>query len=86
MPSDTIYNHETVLLDGEVFDACEFRDCRMIYAGGEPPTFSKCRFDGCDWRFDEAAAHTLTYLKTLWSAGQKATVQGLIKEVTGVAR
>jgi len=86
MPSDTIYNHETVLLDGEMFDACEFRDCRMIYAGGEPPTFSKCRFDGCDWRFDEAAAHTLTYLKTLWSAGQKATVQGLIKEVTGVAR
>ena len=86
MPSDTIYNHETVLMDGEVFDACEFRDCRMVYAGGEPPSFSKCRFDGCDWRFDEAAAHTLTYLKTLWSAGQKATVQGLIKEVTGVAR
>jgi len=86
MPSDTIYNHETVLLDGEVFDACEFRDCRMVFAGGEPPSFSKCRFDGCDWRFDEAAAHTLTYLKTLWSAGQKATVQGLIKEVTGVAR
>ena len=86
MPSDTRYNHETVLLDGEMFDACEFRDCRMIYAGGEPPTFSKCRFDGCDWRLDEAAGHTMAYLKTLWSVGQKATVQGLIKEVTGVAR
>jgi hypothetical protein len=86
MPSDTIYNHETVLLDGETFDACEFRDCRMVYAGGEPPVFAQCRFDNCDWRFDEVAGNTLTYLKTLWTVGQKATVQGLIKEVTGVAR
>jgi len=86
MASDTIYNHETVLLDGETFDSCEFRDCRMVYSGGEPPTFNSCRFDGCDWRFDEAAGRTLAYLKTVWSVGQKGTVQGLIKEVTGVTR
>lgn len=86
MPSDTVYNHESVLLDGETFDACEFRDCRMIYAGGEPPTFSGCRFDGCDWRFDEAAGRTLAYLKVVWAAGQKATVQGLIKDITGAVR
>ena len=78
MPSDTVYNHESVLLDGET--------CRMIYAGGESPTFSGCRFDGCDWRFDEAAGRTLAYLKVVWAAGQKATVQGLIKDITGAVR
>ena len=86
MPSDTIFNHETVLLDGEAFEACEFRDCRMVYAGGAPPSFKSCRFDACDWRFDEAAGRTLAYLKVIWNVGQKATVQGLIKEVTGVTR
>ena len=57
MPSGVIYNHETVPLDGETFSACEFRDSRLVYAGGEPPTFTDCRFDGCEWKYDEAAAH-----------------------------
>ena len=85
MPQATNFSLETVALDGETFSDCEFRDCRLVYAGGEPPTFSQCRFDACDWKFDEAAGRTLAYLKLVWSVGQKATVQGLIKEVT-VAR
>ena len=32
MPSDTIYNHETVALDGEIFSDCEFRDSRLAPA------------------------------------------------------
>ena len=45
MQTATIYNHETVQLDGEVFSDCEFRGCRLIYRGGEPPKFVSCRFD-----------------------------------------
>lgn len=86
MPSDTIYNHETVVLDGESFADCEFRDCRLIYSGGETPSFKNCKFVDCDWRMDEAAAHTLAYLKVIWNAGQKAKVQAVIKDITGVAR
>jgi hypothetical protein len=85
MPSGVNYNHETVELDGEVFSNCEFRACRLLYAGGEPPVFDDCRFDACEWRFDGAAANTLAHLKVVWNAGGKAPVQAMIKEIT-VAR
>ena len=86
MPSDTIYNHETVALDGEIFSDCEFRDSRLVYAGGAPPTFDNCRFDGVEWKFDDAAARTLAHMKVVWAAGGKSTVQGLIKEITGAVK
>jgi hypothetical protein len=82
MQTATIFNHETVVLDGEAFADCEFRDCRMVYSGGKPPMFDSCRFDNCDWRFDDAAARTLAHLKVVWAAGGKAQVQALIKEIT----
>lgn len=86
MPSGTIYNHETVALDGETFSDCEFRDSRLVYAGGEAPSFRGCRFENCEWKFEDAAAHTLTHLKAMWAAGAKAQVQAMIKEITGAAR
>jgi hypothetical protein len=83
MPSDTVYNHETVLLDGESFSHCEFRDSRLVYSGGPPPVFSQCRFDACEWKFEGAAARTLEHLKVVWGVGGKAPVQAMIKEITG---
>jgi len=82
MPSGVIYNHETVLLDDEVFTDCEFRDCRMVYAGGGTPVFTSCSFVGCDWKYDEAAARTLAHLKLVWSVGGKQSIQALIKDIT----
>ena len=79
----TIYNHETLTLDGESFADCEFRDCRLVYGGGEPPSFRGCRFDNCEWKFEGAAARTLAHLKGVWGVGGKATVQALIKDITG---
>jgi hypothetical protein len=84
--TSVVYSHETVSLDGQVFSDCEFLKSRLIYAGGEPPIFEHCRFQDCEWRFDDAAGRTLAYLKNLWGAGEKASVQAAIKEITGVAR
>ncbi len=56
MQTATIFNHETVVLDGESFSDCTFQDCRMVYSGGELPHFDHCRFDDCDWKFEGAAA------------------------------
>jgi hypothetical protein len=86
MNNDVAYNHETVHLDGQTFSNCEFRDSRLVYAGGEPPTFVNCRFDNCDWRFEDGAANTLAHLKAMWSAGAKSVVQAMIKEITGASR
>ena len=86
MPTATIFSHETVALDGERFSKCEFRDCRMVFRGGEPATFDDCTFDACDWRFEDAAANTLAHLKVVWAAGGKAPVQALIKTITNAGR
>ena len=83
MPTATIFNHETVMLDGEGFSDCEFRECRLVYSGGEPPSFERCRFDKCEWKFEDRAAHTLAHLKLVWASGGKATVQALIKDIPG---
>jgi len=82
MTQDAIYNHETVALDGEHFSSCEFRDCRLVYTGGEPPVFENCRIDDCEWKFEAAAERTLAFLKVVWLTGGKAPVQGAIKEIT----
>lgn len=86
MPSGESYNHQTVVLDGETFSNCDFVACRLVYSGGKLPEFESCRFDNCDWKFEEAASHTLSYLKLMWSVGAKPTVQAMIKEITVAAR
>ncbi|MDR3508566.1 MAG: hypothetical protein P4L64_11760 [Caulobacteraceae bacterium] len=83
MQTATIYNHETVVLDGESFSDCEFRSCRMTYSGGPVAHFENCRFSDCEWKFDDAAARTLAHLKLVWAVGGKAPVQAMIKEITG---
>jgi hypothetical protein len=86
MQTATIFNRETVALDGESFSDCTFQDCRMVYSGGKTPSFEACRFDDCEWKFDDAAARTLAQLKLIWSLGGKAQVHAMIKEITGAAR
>jgi hypothetical protein len=86
MPDGVSYNHQTVLLDGEAFSDCEFAACRLIYAGGAAPKFEGCRFSDCDWKFEEAAAQTLSYLKLMWNVGAKPAVQTMIKEITAAGR
>ena len=83
MQTATLFNHETVTLDGQSFSSCEFRDCRLVYAGGEPPSFDDCRFEGCEWKLDDAAARTIALLKLVWGVGGKAPVQAYIKDITG---
>lgn len=86
MQSHVNYNHQTVVLDGETFSHCQFTACRLVYSGGEPPKLDGCHFDACEWKFEEAAAQTLSYLKLMWSVGAKSAVQTMIKEITVAGR
>lgn len=86
MQTATIFNQETLVLDGEHFADCEFRNCRLIYRGGETPQFDGCRFEQCDWKFEDAAANTLAMMRAVWTAGGKSAVQLMIKVITRDAR
>jgi hypothetical protein len=82
MPSNVTYSHETMILEAETYSDCEFRDCRLIYTGGEPAVLTDCKFVDCEWKLEDAATSTLAFLKVMWLAGAKAPVQALIKDVT----
>ena len=84
--SQVRFSHETVRVDGEAFSSCEFTGCRLVYAGGDAPEFSDCRFQDCEWKFEEAAAQTLSYLRLMWNVGAKSAVQATIKDITVAAR
>lgn len=86
MQTAIVFNHETVVLDGQAFEDCEFRGCRMVFRGGELPIFQQCKFDDCDWRFEDAAGRALAFMKQVWGVGGKAPVQAMIKEITGGGR
>jgi hypothetical protein len=83
MPDGVKYHHETLALDGETYAGCEFRACRLVYAGGEAPSFEACKFEDCDWRLEGPAAETLSHLRVMWNAGAKPAVQAIIKDITG---
>lgn len=83
MADGASFNHETVALDGETFNGCEFRACRLVYSGGAAPQFHDCKFDGCEWKLQGPAADTLVHLRAMWNAGAKPAVQAMIKDITG---
>jgi hypothetical protein len=75
------FHDETVHVDAQTFIDCEFRSARMIYGGGELPTFDGCAFEQCEWSFEGPAARTLEYIQTLFSSRDTAVVQGLLRDL-----
>ena len=72
---------ETVVMDGLALQDCNFRDCRLVYRGGEPPKIRGCGFDGCRWEFDGAAALTLQFLAGLYHGGLEPVVEGTFASI-----
>ena len=67
--ANPVYRDQTltgvVRLDGATFVRCRFRQTRLIYSGGAPPSIEDCTFDGASFEFTEAAARTLALLKAM---------------------
>ncbi len=75
--------NDAVVLDGHEFVACEFRDCRMIYKGGEMPRLAQCHFVRCTWQLDEAAQRTVLFLRGVYhsGAGGRELVEQTLKHI-----
>ena len=67
MTTPTERTNETILIDGQAITNTTFRDCTLIYAGGDLD-MSDNDFTGCMWEFTGAAANTVMFLRML--AGQ----------------
>jgi len=68
------FDGQTVVLDGQVFNACDFRNCRVVYKGSETVTMHQCNISECRFDFEDAALRTITFMQALYHsspAGQK---------------
>ena len=54
-----------VLLDNATFERCAFKNARLVYAGGPPPSLSGCSFEGVAFEFQGAAGRTLALLQAM---------------------
>lgn len=61
------FEGERISLDGESFVDCTFRDCTLVYEGGEiPPAIHDNRFRGCRWQFEGAAGRTVSFMAAMY--------------------
>ena len=56
-------------LDGNEFVDCDFDNVRLVYNGGEPPVFERCRFTSIRIMFDGPAWQTLIFLQAMAQRG-----------------
>lgn len=54
------------VLDGNVYDKCNFNRCRVIYGGGPLPVLNGCNFNDCSWQLAEGAERTMIFLRMLY--------------------
>ena len=64
-----VFDGSAETLDGNIYNACEFRNCTITYNGGTLPYFNDCVFAGCQWHFGDAAQRTITLMANLYQAG-----------------
>jgi hypothetical protein len=56
----------TEVIDGNQYSDCRFKNCTMVYRGGEIPHITGCEFDNCSWHFDGAAERTLIFMRQMY--------------------
>jgi hypothetical protein len=59
---DSVFMGSDERVDGNEYTRCVFTDCRLIYAGGPPPSFSHCQFRNSHFYFDGPAGATVAFL------------------------
>jgi hypothetical protein len=69
------FENRSVVLDGDEYEDCTFRNCSLIYKGGEPPRLVNNYLENCSWQFQDAAERTVNFLKGLYHGlGQEGRV------------
>jgi len=59
------FQQEKVVLDGRLFSKCMFRQCTLVYSGGDYKTHECIVSPGCQWEFLGAANRTMNTIRTL---------------------
>lgn len=69
------FENRSIVLDGNDYEDCTFRNCTLIYQGGASPKLLNNYLENCTWQFQDAAERTVNFLKGLYHGlGQEGRV------------
>lgn len=72
---NSTFRNDILVLDGNEYEGCEFKDCTLIYRGGLLPRLAPCLFFGYSLRFEGAAENTILLLAALYQDGFQADIE-----------
>jgi hypothetical protein len=75
------FTDQTITLDGEEYETCTFKGCRLVFAGGSVPMFYDCVFSECDWDLIGPARNTIGFLVALWTSGNRIYVEQIFSTI-----
>lgn len=75
------FNGKDVELDGQRFERCIFRDCKLIYRGGPLPDLIKNDVQGCNFKLEGAAKQTILFCRMLGAMNLPHVVEAIISEI-----
>tara|TARA_R110002124_G_scaffold30983_1_gene105600 strand:- start:578 stop:853 length:276 start_codon:yes stop_codon:yes gene_type:complete len=64
-PGNEEVRDQTVRMDYQTFERKSFIDCKLVYAGGDPPTLIDCDFIQCSWTFEGPALNTARFMAAM---------------------
>jgi hypothetical protein len=75
------FNDETVVLDSNTFDRCEFTNCTLEYSGGKPPVMKNCGLTESLFSFSDQASDTIAFLTGMYHGGFKTVIEETFDQI-----
>jgi hypothetical protein len=63
---DETIENKRIVLDGNTYTGCTFRNCYLVFRATEPCTLSVCGFYDCKWVFEGPAQSTIDFLTSVY--------------------
>jgi len=76
-----VFESQLVVLDGNEFEDCMFRDCTFLLTGTKPIKISKCSLDECFFQFGGPALNTVNFFREFRQAAGPEAYENLIKQM-----
>ena len=59
------YENQVVALDDNLFEDCEFVECRLVYSGTGTVGLNGCNLRNCSFQFEGAAGNAVAFLNAI---------------------
>jgi len=81
--SGQAFQGETISLDGQRFDNCDFMGCVLVMRGDQVFQLANCRIFGTQFRLEASAVTTVNSLRILYNSGElgRQTVEKVISMI-----